>query len=498
MALALGAPADELGAWIAGHDWRMLSGGRLVAATDDARYETVSPGTGATLAAVPAADAEAIGAVGRAAAAAAPAWAALGVRERARIVRGLADVLLEHEEELAVLDAVDGGNPVTAMRSDVRLAADMLRFFADGALELRGETVPGAPGLLHYTVREPFGVVARIVAYNHPIMFAAGRIAAPLVAGNAVIVKAPDQAPLSALRLGEIIGPLLPPGVLGIVSGHGPVAGDALVRHPDVRRIGFIGSVRTGRAIQRAAAESGVKSVTLELGGKNALIVCEDADPAEAAAAAVRGMNFHWTGGQSCGSTSRLLVHDALHDEVVERVLAEIPGIRIGSPLDPATEMGPMISEAHRERVLGAIRDARAEGARVAAGGGPPEAPGLGAGSYVAPTVLVDVTPDMRVAGEEVFGPVLSVIRVRDDEEALRIANATPYGLTAAVWTRDLRRAHTLAHRLEAGYVWVNTVSAHFWGTPFGGVKDSGVGREEGLDELVAYTQSKTVSVRVD
>jgi 2-formylbenzoate dehydrogenase len=265
-----------------------------------------------------------------------------------------------------------------------------------------------------------------------------------------------------------------------------------------VRRIGFIGSVRTGRAIQRAAAESGVKSVTLELGGKNALIVCEDADPAEAAAAAVRGMNFHWTGGQSCGSTSRLLVHDALHDEVVERVLAEIPGIRIGSPLDPATEMGPMISEAHRERVLGAIRDARAEGARVAAGGGPPEAPGLGAGSYVAPTVLVDVTPDMRVAGEEVFGPVLSVIRVRDDEEALRIANATPYGLTAAVWTRDLRRAHTLAHRLEAGYVWVNTVSAHFWGTPFGGVKDSGVGREEGLDELVAYTQSKTVSVRVD
>jgi acyl-CoA reductase-like NAD-dependent aldehyde dehydrogenase len=485
----------DIAATAATRDWRMLIGGELVPAAEGATYVTIDPSTEEEIVAVPAASRQDVERAVTAAVGAAEDWGRTDLRERARLVRRVADILLEHELELATLDALDGGNPVTAMRGDVRIAAEITRMFADCALELRGETIPAQAGSVHYTVREPYGVVARIVPYNHPLMFAAGRAAAPLVAGNCVVMKAPDQTPLSALRLGELLADVLPPGVLGIVTGAGTVAGDALVRHPDVRRIGFIGSVPTGRAIQRAAAESGVKHVTLELGGKNSLLVFEDADPQDAAAGAIRGMNFHWTGGQSCGSTSRLLVHESLAERVVEDVCRLAGEVRVGAPLDPRTEMGPMVSGAHRDRVLDLVEAGTREGASLLTGGVRPEGAGFDRGFFVAPTVFGGVEPGTRLAQEEAFGPILSVLTFRDEDEAVRIANGTAYGLTASIWTADVRRAHRVAHRLEAGYIWVNTASTHYWGTPFGGYKDSGIGREEGVEELLSMTQTKTVNI---
>ena len=476
-------------------DWPLLIGGRLRPAQSGRSYADESPVTAQVIAQVPDGDGADVAAAAAAAAAAAPQWRRVPPRERGALVALLADVLEQHAAELAMLDAIDGGHPVTAMHLDVAMGADMLRLFAGLGIELRGATIPASAGHLHLTVREPFGVVGRIIPFNHPIMFAAGKIAAPLVAGNTVILKPPDSAPLSALRMGELFAGLLPDGVLSVVVGDGPAAGRAIARHPAIRRIGFIGSDATGRSIQRDAAEVGVKEVTLELGGKNALIAFPDADPGEVAASAVAGMNFARSAGQSCGSTSRLLLHESVADEIVPRVAARMAAIRIGSPLDPGTEMGTMASRAQYDKTLRYIGIARDEGAQVLAGGGPPAGLAGEPGLFVAPTLLGGVRPDMRVAREEVFGPVLSVLTWKSEEEAIQIANAVDYGLTASVWTNDIRTAHRVAAALDAGYLWINGSSRHFAGVPFGGVKLSGVGREESVEELLSYTQLKTLNV---
>ena len=473
--------------------WSLLAGGTLVGARDGATYPRESPFTGTVIAEVPDAGPEDVDAAVRAAHDARAGWRATPPAERARMVAALADAIEEHGEELALLDTVDAGSPITNSRVDVTAGVASLRMFAGQALELKGETIPSStPGAsLHYTVREPVGVVARIVPYNHPLMFAC-KVAAPLVAGNPTVLKPPEAAPLSSLRVAELAADIFPPGVLSVLVGDGPVVPDALVRHEMVRRIGFIGSEATGRAIQRAAAESGVKDVTLELGGKNAMVVFADADLDAAAEGAVFGMNFTWS-GQSCGSNSRLLVAREVHDELVAKIVERIERRRIGDPLDEATEQGTMINRAQYEKSLSYIDIARSGGATVVTGGGRPE--GTDQGLFVAPTVFTGVTPDARIAQEEVFGPLLSVLSFTDEAEAVAIANGVRYGLTASVWTRDLSRAHRVVESLEAGFTWINGSSRHYPNVPFGGVKGSGIGREESLEELLSYTELKAVNV---
>jgi 2-formylbenzoate dehydrogenase len=478
---------------VAAREWRLVIGGELVEPVGGRYAQTIDPATEEPAATVPDADEQDVAEAVEAAREAFSPWRRVAPRDRARLVRELARLLLDHREELAFLDALDGGFPVTNMRNDVGWAADVLELFADWALELGGETIPASAEHLHYTTREPFGVVGRIVPFNHPIFFAAGKVAAPLVAGNTVVLKPADQTPLSALRFGELAAQVLPPGVVNVVCGQGPAVGQALVAHPEVRRIGFIGSDAVGRAIQRDAAEAGVKSVTLELGGKNAMIVLPDADLEKAAAGVIAGMNFIGSLGQSCGSNSRVVVHSEVAEELADRVVAGLQNLRLGSPLDDATQLGPLISEPQRERTERYVQLGQQEGAELRHGGRRPE--GLDRGYFFEPTVFTGVQAESRLGQEEVFGPVLSLLEVDDVEQAVRVANGVEFGLTASVWTENLRLAHRTVRDLDAGYVWINGSSRHFWGVPFGGMKSSGVGREESLEELLSYTQTKSVHV---
>ena len=477
-------------------DRPMLIGGEMVPSESGAWLDSVNPSNEQVHGRVPAGTARDVARAVEAAADAQPAWAALSVWARAGLLRALAQGIRARGPEILRLEASDTGNTIAKLTADVQIAAGYLEFFAGLGSEIKGETVPATASNLHFTVREPYGVVARIVPFNHPFMFAAAHLAAPLMAGNTVVVKTPEQSPLSGAILGELCREHLPPGVVNIVSGLGFPVGDALVRHPRVPRIGFTGSVPTGLAIQRAAAEVGVKHVSLELGGKNPFIVFPDADLDAVVEAAVAGMNFSWA-GQSCGSTSRLLLHDSVHDQVLERVVARIGALRVGDPLDPASEMGPVNSRRHYERVLEFVAAGRNEGAQLATGGDKPAGAQFERGYWVRPTVFARVTPQMRIAREEIFGPVLAVMRWRTEEEALAIANATEYGLTAAIWTRELPTAFRMARAVQSGVVWINGAASHYVGVPFGGVKNSGLGHEESLDELLSYTQTKAIHVHL-
>lgn len=473
--------------------WRLTIDGESADAADGRVYDVVSPFTECVIARVP--DASRVDAERAvdSAHAAFRSWRRLSVPERATFVTRIADAIEQNLKDFALLDAIDSGAPVTTMLFDAANAVRSLRYFAGIAMEAKGETIPASENL-HYTLKQPFGVVGKIVPFNHPFLFAASKIGAPLVAGNTVVLKPSESTPLSALLLGELAAGILPPGVLNVVVGDGPDVPDAIVRHPAVHRISFTGSEAVGRAIQRSAAEAGVKTVSLELGGKNALIACDDADPAVVAQAAVDGMNFTWS-GQSCGSTSRLLVHESIADEVLDRIQDLLRGRVYLSPLDPRSIQGTMVSRRQYDRAISYIDAAQADGARVVVGGGRP--PGVAEGLFIAPTYLDRVSPDSAVATEEIFGPVVSVVRWTDEEDALRIANSLDYGLTGAVFTNDLARAHRVVRELEAGFVWVNTVAAHYQGIPYGGWKASGIGTEEDLGELLSYVQTKAVTIRL-
>ena len=421
-------------------------------------------------------------------------WRRIPPLERARSMRRIAEVVRAHAGELAMLDSADGGNPVSEMTGDALAAASAWEFFAGLVTEMKGDSIPMGPGAVNFTVREPRGVVARIVAFNHPFMFSAVKAAAPLAAGNAVIVKPPEQAPLSTLRLAELLDGLLPPGVFNVLTG-GRELGGALTAHPGISMVTLIGSVPTGRAVMKSAADT-LKPMILELGGKNALVAFPDADPDEVADAVVAGMNFTWC-GQSCGSTSRAFLHDDIHDAVLERLGARIARFRPGVPTNPATTMGSIISQVQYDRVLHYIEVATQDGARLVHGGKRPENPELAKGFFVEPTVFADVTQSMRIANEEVFGPILSVLRWSDTETMIEQVNRVEYGLTCSIWTNDISVGHRTASEVQAGFVWINEVGKHFLGTPFGGYKQSGLGREECLSELLSFTQEKNIHIRL-
>ncbi len=454
--------------------------------------DTCNPADGASLGPCAEADAQDVNAAARAAHQAFREWRRTRPLERAAALKKISRVLLDHAEELALLDAANCGNPVREMLSDVRVAATQLEYFAGLATELKGETIPMGDGVVNMTVREPFGVCARIVAYNHPLMFTAGKFGSALAAGNTVIMKPPAQAPLSAYRMMELIDGILPPGVLNVVTG-GKVCGEALTAHPLVPVVTLIGSVPTGRAIATSAA-SRLKHVGLELGGKNALIVYPDADLKRAVEGAVRGMNFTWC-GQSCGSTSRLFLHESVHDEVLARVAEAAKRFVPGIPTEMETTMGAIISKSQHDKIMSYIELGKKEGAKLIAGGKAPDDPRLAKGFFIEPTIFADVTMGMRIAKEEIFGPVLSVIRWRDEEEMFEQVNSVEYGLTASIYTTDLARAHRAAGRVESGFVWVNNSASHFPGAPFGGFKQSGNFREESIDELLSFTQIKNINI---
>ncbi|MGE5088180.1 MAG: aldehyde dehydrogenase family protein [Candidatus Levyibacteriota bacterium] len=455
---------------------------------------TVDPGSGGSLGEVAIAGEADVAAAVAAAREGFRSWRAVAPLERARILRHVAAILREHADELAYIDALNCGNPLREMRADTAIAAAQLEFFAGLVTEAKGSSIPMGPDAVNFSVREPLGVVARIIPFNHPFMFAAGKSAAPLAAGNAVIVKPPDQAPLSALRLAELLDGVLPPGVFNVLPGD-RATGAALAANPAVAMVAIIGSVAAGRAVMRAASDT-VKPVLLELGGKNALIAFPDADPDEVAAAAIAGMNFGWC-GQSCGSTSRAFIHRDIYEDVQQRIVARIAAFRPGKPTDPATTMGAIVSPAQRDRVLDFIASGNREGARLLCGGGPPSDPALAGGNFILPTVFADATMAMRIAREEIFGPVLSLLPWSDPAQMLADVNAVEYGLSCSIWTRDLDVAHRTAMAVEAGYVWINEVGKHFLGAPFGGVKQSGFGREECLEELLQFTQLKNIHLRL-
>lgn len=458
-------------------------------ALSGATFTTPNPTTGEPLAELARGDLADVDLAVASAKRAFPAWARTDPNERQRILWKCGEGILANLETLARLETLDTGKPITNARTiDVPRTADTFFYFAGWATKLHGETIPVRGPFLNYTVREPLGVIGAIIPWNFPLLLAARKIAPALAAGNTVVLKPPEEASLSCLELARILAEAgLPPGVLNVVTGHGEEAGAALVDHPDVAKISFTGGTDTGRLIMRNAAAT-LKRLSLELGGKSPNIVFADADVKNAAKNAV-GAAFY-NQGELCTAGTRLLVQRSIHDEVLDIVVNGARALVPGDPLDPATQMGPLVSAAQHRRVLGYLDVGDREGARREVGGAYGDR-----GWFVSPTVYSAVHPDMTIAREEIFGPVLSVIPFDDVEDAARIANASEFGLAAGVWTKDITRAHALAARLQAGTVWINTYNRFDAASPYGGMKQSGFGRENGRAVLDEVTQVKTVWV---
>ena len=425
-----------------------------------------------------------------------PEWRAMAAADRGRLLLRLADAIEANADELARIESLDTGHPIRDTRGlDVPRTAATFRYFGGMADKLQGSVIPVESGFLNYVTREPVGVVGQIVPWNFPVMFTSWKMGPALAAGNCVILKPAELTPLSSLRIAELMREVgFPPGVVNVLPGLGPVAGQYLAGHPRVAKIAFTGSTATGRRIVEASSGN-LKRVQLELGGKGANIVFDDADLPAAIGGSAFAI-FH-NQGQACIAGSRLLLHERIADRFLEGFLALASSIRIGDPMNPETEMGPLTSRMHRDRVMNYCRIAREEGGEILIGGAPPSDPALSRGCYVMPTV-VRARPRDRVCQEEVFGPFVTVTTFRDEEEVMAVANDTVYGLGGGLWTRDLARAHRIASRMVTGMVWINCYKRVNPGSPFGGVRGSGYGRDMGFEAMLEYTTPKSVWVNVD
>jgi phenylacetaldehyde dehydrogenase len=481
-----------------GRPHQLLIGGRWVPAKSGKTFAVEDPATLEVIAQVAegdAADIDLAVAAARRAFESGP-WARMLPAERARLVWRLGDLLEEHAEEFAELEALDNGKPVTAAREgDVAGSIEMFRYMSGWATRLVGETIPvSSPGnWLAYTVREPVGVVGQIIPWNFPLMMAAWKLAPALAAGCTIVLKPAEQTPLSALRFGELILEAgFPEGVVNIVTGYGETAGARLAAHPEVDKIAFTGSTEVGKLIVQAAAGN-LKRVSLELGGKSPQVVFPDAKLDNAIAGTASAIFYNM--GQCCTAGSRLFAHKKVFDKIVDGLTSEAAKLKIGHGLDPTTTLGPLVSDEQHKKVLGYLDAGRSEGAEVVTGGG-----GVGSrGYFVQPTVLAKTNRDMKVVREEIFGPVVCVQPFEEDDldGIAKFANDTEYGLSASIWTQDLTRAHTLARRIKAGTVWIN---CHNWGDaalPFGGYKQSGWGREMGKEVMENYTETKAIGARL-
>jgi acyl-CoA reductase-like NAD-dependent aldehyde dehydrogenase len=475
---------------------RLFIGGEFIDGLAGRTIEVVNPADASVLARVAEAGAEDVDRAVAAAQRAFPGWAARPAAERGRLLLALADAIEAHAAELAELESLDTGHPIRDTRVlDVPRTAATFRYFGGMADKHEGSVVPVEAGFLNYVVREPIGVAGAIVPWNFPLMFTSWKLGPALAAGNTAVLKVSELTPMTSLRLAELIaGTGFPPGVVNIVPGYGHTAGARLAGHPDVGKLSFTGSTQTGRRIVEASAGN-LKRLQLELGGKGANIVFADAD----IPAAVRGSAFaiFHNQGQACIAGSRLLLHESIADEFLTGFLALTRGIRVGPPLDQATQLGPLTSAEQRDRVLGHLKVAVDQGGEILTGGQPPDDPALAAGFYLLPTVL-RADPASQICQQEVFGPVVTVSTFTDEDEVLSIANGTEYGLGGGLWTGSLPRAHRVAAALKSGMVWINCYKRVSPGSPFGGVGLSGYGREMGFEAMHAYTTPKSVWVNVD
>jgi len=479
---------------------KMLINGKWVDSASGKTFQSFNPATGTVLAEIAEGDREDINRAVSAARAAFDSgpWRRMTPSERGRAIWKLADLIEQHTEEFALLETLDNGKPLTISRAaDVPLAVDLFRYMAGWATKVEGQTipisVPYTPGAryLAYTLREPIGVVGQIIPWNFPLLMAAWKLGPALATGCTVVLKPAEQTSLTALKLGELIAEAgFPDGVVNIVPGFGETAGASLAAHPDVDKVAFTGSTEVGKFILQAAAGN-LKKVTLELGGKSPNIVFKDADLEQAIPGAASAIFFNH--GQCCCAGSRLYIEQSVFDQVSEGIAEQAQKIKVGSGLDPASDMGPLVSDEQLNRVCGYLESGVAEGARTLVGGKK-----LGdSGYFVEPTVLVDANPQMKVVQEEIFGPVVVAAPFKEPEEILPVANDSIYGLAAGIWTRDIGKAHQLASELRAGTVWINCYNIFDAAMPFGGYKQSGWGREMGKESLELYTEVKAVCTRI-
>lgn len=474
---------------------KLFIGGKWVEASST--FPTTNPATGETITQLAAAGEADVDAAARAARTAFEEgdWPAMAAADRAKLLLKIADLIEKNVETLAHLETLDNGKPIfESLYVDIPMVAEVFRYYAGWATKIHGETIPVRGPFFNYTLREPVGVVGAIVPWNFPLLLASWKIAPALAAGNTIVLKPAELTSLTALKFAEICQEAgVPDGVVNVVTGLGPVAGMALVKHPGVDKIAFTGSTETGKAIMRAGADT-LKRVTLELGGKSPNIVFADADVDAAVKGAYTGIFYGK--GEVCAAGSRLFVEKALHDEFLEKLIARTKKLQPADPFHPKTRLGAIVSEDQMSKVLNYVEVGKKEGARLVIGGERASV-GEGKGYFMNPTIFDGVHNDMRLAQEEIFGPVLATIEFADVDEIIREANKNPYGLAAAVWTRDLRKAHYVAHRLQAGTVWINTYNVYDPAAPFGGCKASGFGRELGMHALEHYTQVKDVWVNL-